>query len=101
MQAVDGKGRGVYHVSSGSDYAIKELFDEAVAALRINLAEPVEVRPRHPDDTYTILLDPSHTKHDFGWQVRTPLKEGVQRAIDWYKQHDITQTFTHLSYLKH
>jgi UDP-glucose 4-epimerase len=97
MHALDGKGRGAYHISSGTDYSIKELFDETVAALRINLAEPVEVRPRHPDDAYTILLDPSRTQSEFGWGVRTPLKQGVQRAIDWYKQYGITQTFTHLT----
>lgn len=97
IKAVDGTGHGAYHISSGSDYSIKELFDEAVAALRINLPQPVEVRPRHPDDAYTILLDPSRTYADFGWRVNTPLKQGVARAIDWYKQFGIAQTFTHLS----
>jgi UDP-glucose 4-epimerase len=97
MKAVDGTGHGAYHISSGSDYSIKELFDETVAALRINLERPVEVRPRHPDDAYTILLDPSRTITEFGWRVTTPLKEGVARAIDWYKQYGISQTFTHLA----
>ena len=97
LHAVDGKGSGAYHISSGSDYSIKELFDETVAALRINLERPVEVRPRNPDDAYTILLDPSRTTREFGWGVRTSLKDGVQRAIDWYKEHGLTQTFTHLA----
>jgi UDP-glucose 4-epimerase len=66
MKAVEGTGHGAYHISSGSDYSIKELFDETVAALRINLERPVEVRARHPDDAYTILLDPSRTQADFG-----------------------------------
>jgi len=101
MHAVDGKGRGAYHISSGSDYSIKDLFDETVAALRVNLERPVEVRPRSLDDAYTILLDPSRTRKDFGWQIRTPLKDGVASAIDWYREHGITQTFTHLSQPKH
>ena len=101
LQAVDGKGGGAYHISSGSDYSIKELCDETGAALRINLERPVEVRPRSPDDAYTILLDPSRTTKDFGWGIRTSLKDGVQRAIDWYKEHGITQTFTHLAQPKH
>ena len=59
MQAVvDGTGHGHYHVSSGSDYSIKELFDATIAALGITLDETVEVRPRGEDDAYTILLDP-------------------------------------------
>ena len=96
MHAVGGAGHGVYHVASGSDFSIKELFDEAVAALRLNLERPVEVRERHPDDAYTILLDPSRTVAEFGWRVKTPLKEGVARAVDWYKSHPIAETFTHL-----
>jgi UDP-glucose 4-epimerase len=97
MPAVDGAGQGAYHISSGSDYSIKELFDEVVAALRLNLAEPVEVRSRHPDDAYTILLDPSRTAAQFGWHVKTPLREGVRRTVEWYQEFGVDQTFTHLT----
>ena len=37
LAALDGTGHGHYHVASGSDYAIKELFDATVAALGIEL----------------------------------------------------------------
>ena len=97
MMAIDGKGKcGAYHVSSGSDYAIKELFDATVAALGITLEKEVEVRERNSDDVFTILLDPSKTNQDFDWKISTPLKEGVSAAIEWYKQYGITQTYTHL-----
>jgi len=95
--AVEGRGRrGPYHVSSGSDYSIKELFDNAVKALGIKLDKDVEVRPRNPDDVATILLDPSKTEEDFDWQITTPLEVGVAATIDYYKTHGIEQTFTHL-----
>jgi UDP-glucose 4-epimerase len=95
--AVDGKGHtGPYHVSSGSDYSIKEIFDAAVDALGPKHEQEVEVRPRTPDDTYTILIDPSKTNHDFGWKTTTTLEVGVRAAIDWYQKHQVTQTFTHL-----
>jgi len=97
MQAIDGKGgRGAYHISSGSDFSIKELFDATIKALNITLEEEVEVRPRHEDDAYTILLDPSRTNADYGWKVTTPLEEGVRKAIEWYKVNGISQTYTHL-----
>lgn len=97
MMAIDGKGTpGYYHASSGSDYSIKELFDATIKALGVKLEKDVEVRPRSPDDTYTILLDPSKTVRDFGWKVSTPLETGVKAAIEWYKVHGIEQTFTHL-----
>ena len=98
MLALYGKGKcGVYHVSSGRDFSIKELFDHTLDALGISLEEEVEVRERTPDDAYTILLDPSKTHEDFEWHPATPLSDGIRSAIDWYKTHGISQTFTHLN----
>jgi UDP-glucose 4-epimerase len=97
IMAIDGKGKGgIYHASSGSDYAIKELFDATVKALEIEPYPEVELRPRGKDDAYTILLDPSRTTQDFGWKITTPLENGVKKAIEWYKKYGITQTYTHL-----
>ncbi|KTD61991.1 NAD-dependent epimerase/dehydratase family protein [Legionella spiritensis] len=95
-RAVDGQGQGYYHISSGSDFSIKELFDATLAALDIKLDKDVEVRPRHPDDAFTILLDPSRTNKDFSWNVETSLTAGVKAAIEYYKEYGIEQTFTHL-----
>ena len=71
--------RGAYHVSSGSDFSIKELFDATIAALehRRSTAD-VEVRPRGADDASTILLDPSQTEARLRLDASaTPLEEGV------------------------
>jgi UDP-glucose 4-epimerase len=97
MKAIDGRGRrGAYHISSGSDYAIKELYDATIAALDLGDRAGVEVRPREPDDAPTILLDPSETETDFDWRITTPLKQGVERAIDYYRTFGIAETYTHL-----
>ncbi|MFM1547895.1 MAG: NAD-dependent epimerase/dehydratase family protein [Lentisphaeria bacterium] len=97
VKALNGMGsQGYYHISSGTDYSIKELFDGTVKALEIQLDEEVEVRPRSEDDVFTILIDPSKTNQDFDWQASTPLEDGIKAAIEWYKEHGITQTFTHL-----
>ena len=62
MKAIDGGGEsGVYHVSSGSDYSIKELFDATVKAMELELDDEVEVRPRNPDDA---LHDPARPVED-------------------------------------
>lgn len=96
-KAIGGAGeRGAYHISSGSDFSIKELFDATVKALGVELEEPVEVRKRNPDDVYTILLDPSKTEADFNWKITTPLEVGVAAAIDYYRSRGISQTYTHL-----
>jgi UDP-glucose 4-epimerase len=96
-KAIRGAGkRGAYHISTGKDFSIKELFDATVAALAIKLDKDVEVRPRNPDDVYTILLDPSKTLADFGVVPSFPLGQGVRRTIEYYKQYGISQTYTHL-----
>lgn len=97
LRAVDGRGsRGYYHVASGGDVAIRELFDSAVKALGVRLDEPVEVRPRSADDAPSILLDPSRTEADFDWKATTALDEGVTKAIAYYRAFGVEQTFTHL-----
>jgi UDP-glucose 4-epimerase len=97
LKAVYGVGRkGPYHISSGGDHAIKELFEATVQAMGVKLDRDVEVRPRGADDAYTILLDPSQTNRDFGWRTSTPLEAGVSQAMAWYRTHRIQQTFTHL-----
>lgn len=96
-QAVHGVGTGgFYHISSGSDYSIRELFDATVAAMDISLDAPVEERERNPDDVFSILLDPSRTEREFHWRARTPLADGVARAIAYYREFGIAETFTHL-----
>lgn len=97
VKALDGMGKkGYYHISSGSDYAIKELYDATIEALGIVESEEVEVRERNADDVFSILLDPSKTNQDFAWKASTPLMDGVARAIEYYKQFGISETYTHL-----
>jgi UDP-glucose 4-epimerase len=97
LKAIDRGGeRGVYHVSSGSDVSIKELFDATVGAMGIELEDEVEVRPRNPDDAPSILLDPAKTERDFEWAARTPLTDGVAKAVDYYREYGVAETFTHL-----
>src|SRR4029079_4726232 len=96
MRALDGIGTGYYHVSSGSDVSIKELFDATTAAMDIELDEEVEVRPRAADDAASILLDPSRTEQELGWKASTPLTAGVLKAIEDYREHGVGETYTHL-----
>lgn len=97
IKAIDGQGdKPIYHIASGRDYAIKELFEAVVKALGIQLSAEVDVKSRVSGDTYTILLDPSVTKKDFSWKVSTPLEIGVEKAVDYYKRHGVSETFTHL-----
>ena len=96
-KAVAGTGQGYYHVASGKDYAIQDLYNKTLQALNIENYEQAQFKQRGPDDVATILIDPTKTNKDFNWTVTTPLVEGVKTAIDWYKTHIITETYTHLN----
>lgn len=88
-------GRGIYHVASGSDVSIMDIYREVVQALRSEMPEPT-VTPRNPDDAASILLDPTETREDYGWIARTPLASGIRQAVDYYRAFPPTETFTHL-----
>jgi UDP-glucose 4-epimerase len=94
--ALGGTGDGHYHVSTGSDYSIKEMFDAVVEAMGIELDEPVEVKPRPPEDAPSILLDPTRTQKDFSWEAQVPLQDGIKEAIAWYEENGVGETYTHL-----
>lgn len=96
-KSIDGMGnRGYYHIATGSDYSIKDLYDATIKALNMPEKANVEVRPRLPDDVFTILIDPSKTEADFKWKAKTNLEDGIRDAINYYKKFGINQTFTHL-----
>jgi UDP-glucose 4-epimerase len=97
LKAANGEGKsGVYHISSGGDFSIKELYEAVVDELQMPEKRNVEVRARAADDAFTILLDPTATHAMFGWKTETPLSEIVRQAVGWYKTNPIEQTFTHL-----
>lgn len=96
-QAVDGRGRpGAYHAASGTDYAIKDLYDATRVQLGLPPDPDVPIRPRGPSDAGTLLLDPSETLRDFGWTATTPLAEGMRQLVDWYRAHPPVAFYTHL-----
>lgn len=97
IKAVDGHGKkGFYHISSGKDVSIRELYDETISAMKFTPLYPVEERERNPDDVLSILLDSTKTNTDFDWKTTTALKDGVKKAIDYYNAFGITETYTHL-----
>jgi UDP-glucose 4-epimerase len=89
------RGSGPYHVSSGRDYAIEQLYGEVGTAMG-RAAEPIR-QARGPDDVATLLLDPSHTREEFGWTARTHLSTGIKAAVAWYAEHPPAEVYTHLA----
>ena len=96
VQAVDGKGSGAYHFSSGKDVSIIDLYKIVVKTMSL---------PQEPDYDYqenaaggppSILLDPSRTYADFDMPNLSSIETTVKGAIDYYRQHGVTREVTHL-----
>lgn len=96
IKAADGQGNGAYHFSSGTDVAIKELYDAVVEAMQLNEYPEPEIRQLGPDDAPSILLDPSRTFQDFGEVEFTPLQETVRAAVEYYRTYGVVGGYTHL-----
>lgn len=96
-KAIYGQGScGYYHISSGSDYSIEDVYQGVVKALDITLDGPIDIRAPGDDDADTLLLDPTKTNKDFDWLVEVPLAIGIQAAVNWYKENGVENTYTHL-----
>lgn len=96
VKACDGVGHGAYHFSSGTDIAIKELYDAVVKAMKLAEYPEPEMRLIGPDDAPSILLDPSRTFADFGKIEFTPLQETVSAAIEYFQKYGTLGEYTHL-----
>lgn len=96
VDAIDGKGHGTYHFSSGKDVSIRELYDAVVDAMQLNERPEPEVRLLGPDDAASILLDPSRTFADYGAIEFTPLSQIAQLAVSRWRENGVQGGYTHL-----
>lgn len=96
LKACDGVGSGTYHFSSGTDVAIRELYDVVVKEMNLpHYPEPV-FRTLGEDDVYSILLDPSRTFEDFGNIEFTSVEDAVAESISYFHEYGILGEYTHL-----
>lgn len=97
VRASSGQGSGTYHFSSGTDVAIRELYDAVVAAMQLNDKPEPAVKPLGPDDAPSILLDPSRTFEDFGKVEFTSIDEIARLAVAHWRAHGVQGGYTHLN----
>jgi len=96
LQACDGVGKGTYHFSSGTDVAIRDLYNAVVEAMKLPDYPEPEVREIGTDEAPSILLDPSRTFADFGLIEFTPMKDTVRAAVEYFDKFGVYGGFTHL-----
>lgn len=101
IQAIDGRGSKAYHFSSGTDVAIKELYDAVVEAMELDEYPEPEAREMSSDEAPSILLDPARTLEDFGDIEFTPLTDTVRAGVEYFREFGVTGGYTHLKHEIH
>ena len=96
VQAVDGRGKGAYHFSSGKDISILEMFNAVANALQLESKPDYDKAPSLGSNPATILLDPAKTYADFNVPTLTNFENTVQAAVEYYKEFGVDREVTHL-----
>ena len=87
---------GIYHVSTGHDYPIREVFETVAGFLGKEHSQYADYQLKDQDDASTILLDSSQTTTDLGWSPQVDFRDGIRETLSWYRENQISETYTHL-----
>ena len=78
-------GREPVNLGSGVEISIRDLA-ELVAELT-GFEGELEWDTSQPNGQPRRQLDVTRARELFGWEAKTPLREGLERTIAWYREH--------------
>jgi len=84
LAALEHGAGGTYHVSTGVDVSVNELYRK-LAILTDYKLEP-EHGPRRKGDVYRIALDNARARRDLSWEPRVSLEEGLSLTVDYFRE---------------
>jgi nucleoside-diphosphate-sugar epimerase len=77
----------VFNICSGRGIPIREIVERVLSLM----GDPVQVHlgavPTRPDEIWKFSGDNSAANKALGWQPRTTLDDGLQKTIDWFREH--------------
>jgi GDP-L-fucose synthase len=74
----------IVNIGWGRDVTIRELAELVMSA--IGYSGRLLFDSTKPDGTPRKLLDVSRLT-ELGWQAKIPLKNGIERTYEWFKEH--------------
>ena len=97
MAAINGKGsKGIYNVPSArQDMPIIDVY-KTMANLMGAKGREYTVLAKAADDVESINLDGSKLFMDFDTMPSHSFKDGLWKAVQWYRENGVGETFTHL-----
>lgn len=73
-----------YNVSTGEETSVEELAERIAAVAGYSGA--IERLPRRDGDIDRSALDPGKAERVFGWRAATPLGQGLERTVAWFRE---------------
>jgi UDP-glucose 4-epimerase len=84
---VDRAVGGTFNVCSGQETSVRHVV-EIVLELTDSNANPLwGAVPYRPDEMWRLSGDPTHADDVLGWTTTTPLREGLRRTVEWFREH--------------
>lgn len=77
---------GTYHIGTNVETSIHDLAHELFDVAGWKPKKTV-VKKSPQGSVKRRLADVKKIKRDTGWKAKTPLKEGLKKTLDWYKEH--------------
>jgi UDP-glucose 4-epimerase len=84
-RAADKGGGLIVNIGSGVETSVQQLFD--LMARATGYPEPARYGPLRIGELNRSALDPGRAAIHLGWKPYTALEEGLERSIDWFRDH--------------
>lgn len=85
LLAEKGEAGGVYNISGGRTYQIRELVERVVAAARVPIAVETDPALLRPSDEKVIFGDSSKLVAATGWRQQIPLAQTLQDMLAYWR----------------
>jgi len=82
---MDGAESNVYNAGIGRGYSNKEILDTVKEIAGVDLK--IKFVSRRPGDADALFASIEKIKKDFSWQPKYGLKEIVETAVLWHRNH--------------
>lgn len=92
----DNSPKGIFNASSGKGVSTINLHSSIAKILKIkNFNEPPIVPPGE-DDIAEVVMDPSQTLKELGWETTIDFKESLKNLINWYNNNKFNEVYSHV-----
>ncbi len=83
-KAIKIKQNGIFNLGNLKKYSILEIFKLFKKIMKKDVK--VQFNKNEEGKVFNINQDLTHAKSVLGWEAKTPIKEGLEKTIDWYEK---------------